>query len=132
MYFLIIISLVFIMFGGDVILCILDIDSVSGIILSILRTIGITVIIALLLIKPETKTTFDLNAYCEENHVAPELVSTIVEVTDKDEAEVALICKYAADSGFDIGDTILLIDGDLTEEEISAIITLSDMKQKEE
>ena len=129
MYFLMIVSLVFIMFGGDVILCILDIDSVSGIILSILRTIGITVIIALLLMKPEVETIFDLNVYCEENHIAPELVLTIAETTNHDPEEIALICKYAADSGYDVGDMIWLIDGDLSEEEVGAIITLSDFKQ---
>jgi hypothetical protein len=76
----------------------------------------------------ETKITLQ----CEDEGIAYELIESVSDVTGVSEHDVFYVFKYAAGADMDLIDAVLLIDPDLTEEQATAIITTSDLKQSKE
>lgn len=68
--------------------------------------------------------------YCEKNHISYELVETIAEVCDREEKDIAIALSFAAEGGYDVYDGVRYVMPNTTNEEIFAIISISDRKQK--
>jgi hypothetical protein len=78
---------------------------------------------------------FDLTHYnvqnmCKNNAISYELVETIAQATGECEHDIAYFLKYAAGAEMDLYDAVSIIDPDLSNEEVTAIVKMSDLRQK--
>ena len=87
---------------------------------------GLIIIFFLMILRtPESTQT-----YCDKNHISYELVETIAEVCDREEKDIAIALSFAAEGGYDVYDGVRYVMPNTTDEEIFAIISISDRKQK--
>lgn len=81
---------------------------------------------------PKTEKPLEMSEtekICIANSLSYILVETVHEATKVPEEDIITIFKYTSKSGMEIYDAISLIDNTLTEEEVTAIVVISDMRQ---
>lgn len=117
-----IICIVLILLGVSTIL----LDSKTGI-YSGIGLIGVICGVALLITMPNSIITKE---ECLEEHISYELICTTADYTNKTKREVFNYFIVTSNAEMDIFDAVSYLDPSLTDEEVSAIIAISDLKQK--
>lgn len=95
---------------------------------TVLTTMSITMIILGSVFL--TGDIMTIKEQCEEASISYTFVQTIAEMTNTSEEDVFIISKYAEANEYEFYDVIKMIDSSLSDEEVNAIIIISNMKER--